>query len=88
MCLPCNDLEIMAIIRIHNIPDDLYRGVKSRAELAGMSVPDFALSELRRSLERPTREELLISLAGRPGRTLVQSPTELIREERDLRAGD
>jgi hypothetical protein len=88
MCPPCNDLAIMAIIRIHNIPVDLYRGVKSRAELTGMYVPDFALSELRRSLERPTREELLTSLAGGPGRTLVQSPTELIREERDLRAGD
>ena len=88
MCPTCNDSENMAIIRIHNVPDDLDRRLKARSALAGMSLPDFALAELHRSLNRPTREELLTSLASRPVRTLVPSPTELIRVERDRRADD
>ena len=78
----------MAMLQIRHVPDDLHRRLKARAALAGMSLSDYALDELRRSLDRPTRVELLDSLASRPVRTLVPTPTELIREERDLRAGD
>ena len=78
----------MAMLQIRHVPDDLHRRLKARAALAGMSLSDFALAELRRSLDRPTRQELLAALASQPVRTLTPSPTELVREERDRRAGD
>jgi antitoxin FitA len=34
-------------IQIRNIPDALHRRLKSRAALAGMSLSDYLLSELR-----------------------------------------
>lgn len=39
------------------MPDDLHRELKARVALAGMCVSDYPLQQLRRSLERPTREE-------------------------------
>jgi len=75
------------MLQIRHVPDDVHRRPKARAALAGMSLSDYVLAELRRSLDRPTREELLASLAARPTRHLSPSPTELLREERDHRAG-
>jgi antitoxin FitA len=41
-------------IQIRNIPDALHRRLKSRAALAGMSLSDYLLSELRHVAERST----------------------------------
>ena len=71
------------MIQIRNVPDDLHRLLKARAALAGRSLSDYALDELRRSLERPTRGELVERLAARPILDLAESPTEIIRRERD-----
>ncbi len=46
-------------VQIRNVPDDLYRRLKARAALAGMSISEFLLREIERSLARPTPEELL-----------------------------
>ncbi|MGH7022644.1 MAG: FitA-like ribbon-helix-helix domain-containing protein, partial [Caulobacteraceae bacterium] len=35
------------MIQIRNVPDDLHRRLKSRAALAGMSLSDFLLGEVR-----------------------------------------
>lgn len=77
----------MTMLQIRHVPDDVHRRLKARAALAGMSLSDFALAELTRSLERPTRRELIDALAARPERHLSASPTALVREERDARAG-
>ena len=53
----------MPMVQIRNVPDELHRELKARAALAGMSVSEYLLQELRRSLERPTRDELLRRLA-------------------------
>lgn len=87
MCNTCNYVESMTMLQIRHVPEDIHRRLKARAALAGMSLSDYALAELRRSLDRPTRDELLASLAERPTRHLASSPTELIRQERDHRAG-
>jgi hypothetical protein len=42
-------------------------------------------SEIRRSLERPTREEVLAGLRAQPVRRLRRSEAPLIRAERDWR---
>lgn len=46
------------MIHIRNVPDALHRLLKSRAALAGISLPDYLLSEIRRVAERPTLDEL------------------------------
>ncbi len=47
------------MVQIRNVPDELHRRLKARAALAGMSISEYLLREIERSLERPTREELL-----------------------------
>ncbi len=73
------------MIQIRNVPANVHRQVKARAALAGMSMSEFILRELQRSLERPTRQELLTRLARLPKLELEPSPAELLREERERR---
>ncbi len=42
------------MIQIRNVPDALHRRLKSRAALAGMSLSDYLLGEIRSVAERPT----------------------------------
>ncbi len=55
-----------AMIQIRNVPDTLHRRLKSRAALAGTSLSDYLLSELRLVAERPTLDELRARLEHRP----------------------
>lgn len=71
------------MIQIRNVPDDLHRQLKSRAALAGMSLSDYLLNEMRLLAERPTFEELRSRLAHLPPVTPSISPAEIIREVRD-----
>ncbi|MGE0667329.1 MAG: hypothetical protein AB7O49_12290 [Sphingomonadales bacterium] len=73
------------MIQIRNVPDELHRLLKSRAALAGMSLSDYLLREIRQVAERPTMEEMRARLASRPESTLSVSAADLIREERDRR---
>lgn len=73
------------MIQIRNVPRDLHRKVKSRAALEGLSMSEFALRELRKAVERPSREELLRQILAEPRATVDLSPAEVIRAERDAR---
>jgi antitoxin FitA len=53
------------MVQIRNVPEELHRQLKARSALAGMSLSDYLLRELERSLERPTREDLLARLRSR-----------------------
>ena len=64
-------------------PDTLHRQLKSRAALAGMSLSDYLLSEIRETAERPTLGELRKRLEGRSEMTPSVAPAEVIRAERD-----
>lgn len=55
----------MTMIQIRHVPEDVHRRLKARAALEGVSLSELALAELRRSLERPTRRELLERVAAR-----------------------
>lgn len=70
-------------IRIRNVPDALHRRLKSRAALAGMSLSDYLLNEIRQVAERPTLGELRARLERRPATTPSVSPAQAIRAERD-----
>jgi antitoxin FitA len=74
-----------AMIQIRNVPDALHRRLKSRAALAGMSLSDYLLNEIRQVAERPTIDELRARLETRPGSSLSISPADAIRAERDSR---
>ena len=74
-----------AMIQIRNVPDALHRRLKSRAALAGMSLSDYLLSEIRQMAERPTLDELRARLERRPGMTPVLAPVQAVRAERDRR---
>lgn len=73
------------MIQIRNVPSELHRRLKSRAALAGMSLSDYLLSELRDVAERPTLDELRARLHRRPRTRLTVSPATAIRMERDSR---
>jgi plasmid stability protein len=72
-----------AMIQIRNVPDALHRQLKSRAALAGMSLSDYLLDEIRRAAERPTLDELRARLESRSETTLSVEPAEAVRAERD-----
>ncbi|WP_408962499.1 FitA-like ribbon-helix-helix domain-containing protein [Oceanibaculum nanhaiense] len=71
------------MIQIRNVPESLHRRLKSRAALAGMSLSDYLLSELRHVAERPTLDELRERMHGRPDTALSVTPAEAVRAERD-----
>ena len=71
------------MIQIRNVPDTLHRRLKSRAALAGMSLSDYLLSELRHVAERPTLDEVRERIRSRPDTALPVTPAEALREERD-----
>ena len=72
------------MIQIRNVPDVLHRRLKSRAALAGMSLSDYLLNELREVAERPTIAELRARLASRSKISLSEAPAEVIRARRDM----
>jgi plasmid stability protein len=72
-----------AMIQIRNVPDVLHRRLKSRAALAGMSLSEYLLSEIRDIAERPTIEELRERLQRRPPMTPSVTPAQAVRAERD-----
>lgn len=78
-------LHMTAMIQIRNVPDALHRRLKSRAALAGMSLSDYLLSEIRHVAERPTIDELRARLESRSAMTLSVDSAEAVRAERDGR---
>jgi plasmid stability protein len=74
-----------SMVQIRNVPDAVHRELKARAALAGLSLSDFILREMKRSLERPTREELLRRVASRAPVLGGPSAAELVRAERNSR---
>ncbi len=73
------------MIQIRNVPDTLHRRLKSRAALAGMSLSDYLLHQIREVAERPTIEEMRARLARRSTVTLSVDTADAVRAERDSR---
>ena len=73
------------MIQLRNVPDALHRSLKARAALAGMSLSDYLLAEIREIAERPTLSELRERLERREPAILPRSAAALIRQERDAR---
>jgi plasmid stability protein len=73
------------MIQIRNVPIRIHRILKARAALSGMSLSDYVLADLQRSVAQPTREEWLARLESREPVSLPVSAAELVRAERDVR---
>lgn len=78
-------MSMSTMIQIRNVPNELHRRLKARAALAGMSLSDYLLNEIRRVAERPTLEDLRARLGSRPAVTPSVPPAKAVRAERDGR---
>ena len=73
------------MIQLRNVPDPLHRKLKSRAALAGMSLSDYLIGQIRESAERPTLDEMRARLSRRSRVDLSVATADLVRTERDQR---
>ncbi|HZX86781.1 MAG: hypothetical protein GEV13_00740 [Rhodospirillales bacterium] len=73
------------MIQIRNVPDALHRKLKSRAALAGMSLSDYLLQQIREVAARPTLEEMRARLERRSPVSVTVDPVRAVRAERDSR---
>lgn len=73
------------MIQVRNVPDALHRGLKARAAMAGMSLSDYLLAELKEIAEKPTLAELRERLHRRKPVSTPLDSARLVREEREAR---
>jgi antitoxin FitA len=73
------------MIQLRHVPESLHRQLKARATIAGMSLSDYLIREVRKIAERPTLDEIRARLKAAGSNRLKTSPTAIIREERDQR---
>jgi antitoxin FitA len=70
------------MIQIRNVPDALHRRLKARAALAGMSLSDYLLAEIKELAARPTLTELRERLHKREPLLAQFDSARFIRGER------
>ena len=73
------------MIQLRNVPDHLHRSLKARAAMAGMSLSDYLLAEIKEIAERPTLAEMRERLHQREPISIQIDTARLVREERDSR---
>ena len=76
---------ITTMVQIRNVPIDFHRRLKARAAMEGMSMSDYILREVKKSLDRPSRADVLQRIRDRKTPDLPVDVAELIREGRDSR---
>jgi plasmid stability protein len=70
------------MIQLRNVPDTLLRTLKARAAVAGMSLSNYLLAEIREVAERPTLTELRARLHKCKPVTVPLDTPRLVQEER------
>jgi hypothetical protein len=73
------------MIQVRNVPDNLHRTIKAQAAMAGMTLSDFLLAEIRRLAERPTLAELRERVQRRSVVSGAEPAAVAVRRERDAR---
>ena len=73
------------MIQLRNVPDPLHRRLKARAAIAGMSLSDYLLSEIKEIADRPTLAEMRERLHQREPIAVPLNTARLVRQERDSR---
>jgi plasmid stability protein len=86
MWLTCKyAIHMSKMIQLRNVPDALHRNLKARAAMAGMSLSDYLLAEIKEIGERPTLAELRDRLRTRKPVAVQIDTARLVREEREAR---
>ncbi|MFZ0480240.1 MAG: hypothetical protein WAL71_13945 [Terriglobales bacterium] len=75
------------MIQLRNVPDALHRTLKARAAMAGMSLSDYLLAEIKEIAERPTLTEFRARLNKREPVAVELDTARLVEEEREGRTG-
>lgn len=82
----------MVMLQIRNVPPGVHRELKVRAAQAGQSLSEFALAQLVRTVEKPTRADVLARLrslpAPDPAAVPVLDALHAARADRDLAIGE
>lgn len=73
------------MIQIRHVPDALHRKLKARAAMAGMSLSDYLLSEIREIAEVPTFAEFRERLHKLEPVTADIDTVRILHEEREAR---
>lgn len=73
------------MIQLRNVPDALHRRLKARAAMAGMSLSDYLLAEIKEIGDWPTPAELRERLHKRKAVSAQIDTALLVRKERDAR---
>jgi antitoxin FitA len=71
------------MIQLRNVPDALHRTLKARAAMAGTSLSEYLLAELKEIAERPTLAELRERLHQRKPVSVQLDTGRIVREERE-----
>ena len=75
----------MPHIQIRDVPESLHRRLKARAAMEGVSMSQYLMWQIERSLARPSRRETLDAIRREPPLILDPTPADVLREERDAR---
>ena len=70
------------MVQIRNVPVDFHRRLKARAAMEGMSMSDYILREVKKSLDRPSRADVLQRIRERKTPKLPVDVARLIRDGR------
>lgn len=73
------------MIQIRSVPEEFHRRLKARAAIEGVSMSEFVLREVRKALDRPTRQDILDRLRAQPVRRLRRHAADIVRADRDAR---
>jgi plasmid stability protein len=73
------------MIQLRNVPDGLHRTLKARAAMAGMSLSDYLMAEIREVAERPTMAEWCDRVRRRKPLAVDLDTARLVREGRQSR---
>jgi plasmid stability protein len=71
------------MIQLRNVPNALHRTLKARAAMAGMSLSDYLLAEIKEIADRPTILEFRERLHARTPVKVELHTARLLREERE-----
>jgi antitoxin FitA len=78
--LPSADMKT---IQVRNVPDAVHATLRVRAAAAGVSLSDYALSELERVAERPAVSDVLRRAGSRAGGAATADIVAAVRAGRE-----